>query len=459
MPVDALLPLLRCPACEGRLDYESVVQRDAEAGECGLLRCGCAVYPVLDGVPILRGGALAHRSIADARVMAEGDAVEDVVARVAEGHGLDALVRLLTTPFCPWPLNRIGAFRRLSLREPLASAGLAVRRERTRRRLSERGRLTAEDWLSALYWHGPVSYDPFNYFFFRFGQPRHLATLALASALPDGAEPILDLACGYGHVLHTLTAEGRPAVGVEQNFHQAWVARHYVAPGAEFVCADADAPLPFRDDAFAGALCTDAFHYFEDKQGALDELRRCADGPVLLATTGNDDVEPREGNELTPDGYAALFGDSPWRVLTEADLLGRYLDGLGPALSASSAPEAVAEEKWLYYVVDGSESLFRDYGPFQTWPHESGVEAINPIYERSGDRLSLRFPSPWFAFENRGMRAYMPETATVSESTARDLRAGAVRVGLPRRYARPQGRPATMAANRAVSAAVAALRQ
>ena len=123
MTLAALLPLLRCPACGGPLAYERVGQREAAAGECGVLRCGCSAYPVLDGVPVLRRGELALRSIADARVLAPGVTADAVVAQVRAGRGLDALADVLTTPLCPWPLQRLGAARRLSLWRPLRGGG------------------------------------------------------------------------------------------------------------------------------------------------------------------------------------------------------------------------------------------------------------------------------------------------------------------------------------------------
>lgn len=456
MTLDTLVALLRCPACDGALAVERIRQRDEDAGVCGLLRCACTVYPVIDGVPILRRD-VAHRSIADALVVAEGERIEALVDLVRAGDGLEALARLLAQPVCPWPLNRVGALRRLSVRDPVRSTGLAWRRRRVRAMLQRRDTLTAEDWLSAFYWHAPVPYDPFNYFFFRFGQPRHLATLALTSALPPAATPVLDVGCGYGHLLHTLTAQGRAGVGLDQNVHQMWLARHYVAPGAAFVCADADAPLPFRDGAFGAVVCADAFHYIDDKAGAFDEMARCSRGAVLLPTVGSANAEPLEGAELSPDGYAALFGNRPWCVQTERDLLSRYLDGLGPDLSASSSRDHVERDKWLYYAV-GDAAMLRAHGPLAEWPHAAGDVRVNPIYARDGDHLRLDFPSPWFAFENRGMRAYMPDEASLGTADRSDLLGRAILVGLPTRYARER-RPRTLSANRSLSRFVDRLRR
>ncbi|WP_143537589.1 methyltransferase domain-containing protein [Rubrivirga marina] len=465
MTLDALTPLLRCPACGAALSLDRVPQPDPEAGDCGVLRCPCAAdYPVLDGVPILRTGRLDRRSIADDLVLAPGPDVAAVVSAVEAGRALGALVDLLAAPLCPWPLNRVGAGRRLSLLGPLRSAGLALRRRRVHAMLRHRDGLTAEDWLATFYLHAPEVYDPFNYFFFRFGTPRHLATLGLVSALPADASPVLDLACGYGHLAHTLSALGRAVVGLDQNVHQAWLARHYVAPGAAFVCADASRPLPFADAAFGAAVCSDAFHYVRDKGGAVAELDRVsAGGPLLFPTVGNALVGSPDGHELAPDAYRALFDGWHVRVTSDDAVFAHYREGLGPDLSGPDAD--VDGAKWLAIAATKGDPdcLLRDHGPLDAgpggWPHAAGRLALNPLYEREpgGDRRALRMPSPWYEAENGGVREYMPAVVGEGEALTTALVARAAAVGLPERYARPR-RPWTQRADRALTRAVRRVR-
>lgn len=447
-PLQHLADSLRCPDCGDGLRYEALPQRNAEVGACGLLRCPCFAYPVLDSVPILTQARLTHRSISDARVVAGGPMPADLAALVEAGRGLEGLLDLLAFPVCPWPLNRIGALRRLSLQEPHHALGLAFRKRRLRRMLARRDALTAEDWFAAFYWHAPAPFDPFNYFFFRFGQPRHLATLALLSVLPPSEAPLLDLACGFGHFLHTVTTGGQPAVGLDQNFHQVWVARHYVAPSAVFVCANAVLPLPFNDDVFSAVLCSDAFQHLHEKKAILSELERCVDdGPILLTSVGNRLVGRPDGEELEPEGYASLLERWSYRALTEKVLLERYLDGHGPDLRTSCAPEELDADRWLYYFAAKDEALFRDHGAREEWPHAVGDVQVNPIYEQDGEHLAFRFPSPWYASENAVMRDYLPASASLQDDRA-DLLARGVLMGLPTRYARASGRPWTVAANR-----------
>jgi SAM-dependent methyltransferase len=246
------------------------------------------------------------------------------------------------------------------------------------------------------------------------------------------------------------------------------VARHWVAPGAQFVCGDGELPLPFADGALAASLCADALHHFDRKRECLDELRRCtAGGTIVVAGVGNLLVEPREGEECTPGGYAALLAPWPYRLRSEAELVGRYVRGEGPDLADPAVRQPFEGGKWLYYVASEDPAMLRTHGALGTWPHASGRLALNPLYSlraRGGAfDLTLRFPSPWYAFENGALAEYHPRNVTVDARTldavahgrrtpkVEELLAQFVVVGLPERYARDSGRRRAAAAHRALT--------
>jgi len=296
--------------------------------------------------------------------------------------------------------------------------------------------------------------EHFNHFFHRFSQPRHLTSLSLAMLLTEGRGAGLDLACGFGHTLHTLTAASpsRPWIGLDRNFFELFVARRWVAPGADYLCADADGPLPLARGVIGGALCADAFHYFLRKRLCVEELLRVVslDGPILLARVGNRLVEPREGYELDPGEYRALFAGIRTRMLGDGQLLERYLARLGPALAADRSASELAGEKWLSLVADRSGAVFEEHGALLAWPHGLGRLRVNPLYVReagsSDGRWTLRMPSKWFEFENGACRAYMPEGVALDDRVLGDLELGfrspaieelvrrCVVLGLPERY-------------------------
>lgn len=467
--------LLRCPTCLGALTYRPTPSPEVLKGDYGVLKCRCYSYPVLGSIPVLYQHPVNVNSIGVRNVEVGGPHPLDLVALLENGEALAALLELLAFPLCPWPLNKVSWGRKLSQREPFRNAGIRWRKRRLKQQL-QLDTFSAEDWLTLFCWHSPVRFDAYNYLFFRFGQPRHLATLSLLSILPPSEKPLLDLACGYGHLLHYLTARESPqaAVGLDHNFHQVWVAKQRIAPGAHFVCADADAPLPFKNGVFSAALCCDAFHYLRNQPSCISELgRTTAKGTIILARVGNQAIPPNEGYERSAAGYATLMEGWNLRILSETGLVDSYLAARGPQLASAPTPEQLAAEKWLYFVATHNEAMFGDYGVFTSWPHAAGVPQLNPIYDRYAGprqaRLKFRFPSPWYAFENARMASYHLEELvlepndyeTLDKSLASErlepLLKAFVLLGLPRNYVSPT-RPWAFYANRALTQLLSRLR-
>jgi hypothetical protein len=138
---------------------------------------------------------------------------------------------------------------------------------------------------------GVSAQEHYDYFVFRFSQPRHLTALAFASLIRQPKKPVLDLACGFGHVTRHLLprAKDQLVIGVDHNFFGLYIAKNWIASEAKYVCVDADASLPFRDGAFSTAFCSDAFETFEHKVTCIRELKRLTqdDGHIMLIGVRN----------------------------------------------------------------------------------------------------------------------------------------------------------------------------
>lgn len=458
----SLVPL-QCPQCRRPLEFAPADNQPLPGGRFGLVSCGAHTYPVLDDIPVIRHGQVSVQDHLTGRTEVIGPEVDELVAQIRDGQCLDALTTLLAfPPAIPFGLEEVPGLRLPFTRGPGHRGGMALRRRRVQDMLT-RGldALTAQDWFDVSYLRSRnISDELYPYFLMRFGQPRYLASLSLVGALPAHPKPVLDLACGFAHIMYHLAqrADRLDSVGVDRNFFQLWVARRYVAPDASYVCADALEPFPFADDAFSATICTDSFHLFPEKSGAMAELRRCAqDGTVVIDRVGNALLEPREGDELTPRGYLDLVGTAPHRMVGETALIESYRNGRGPQLAEATPTDRLAEEKWLSLVISDSSAIFVDHGTFGRWPHGEGHLGINPIYrvEPDGDGVLLRFefPSTWYAFENAGMLAYHSPGVRLDRHTFEQLRAGAptartkellerfVVLAMPPRYARvPDGR-------------------
>jgi SAM-dependent methyltransferase len=278
--------------------------------------------------------------------------------------------------------------------------------------------------------------DDYYYFVFRFSQPRHLVPLAFASVIQQPKKPILDLACGFGHVTRCLLprAKDQLVIGMDRNFFALYVARHWLASKAKYVCGAADASLPFRDAAFSAAFCMDAFHVFPNKVNCIRELKRLTqeEGTIILSSLRNRlvNAEPFSwASLLPPKGYEALVADMPHCMVADREVLDRYLQKQGPSLVRSAEIEDLANEQWLSIVASHRRELFQNYGSFEDWPHADGCLSLNPLYVEDGRdqlgnlRLRRVFPSAWYKEENAvyGHQHYLPETVSVKETALADL--------------------------------------
>jgi SAM-dependent methyltransferase len=300
--------------------------------------------------------------------------------------------------------------------------------------------------------------EPYSYYAFRFGQPRHLVALSLSHLIDKPKKPVLELGCGFGHITRHLLARARnqPVIALDTTFFCLYVAKYWLAPGAEYVCADADSGLPFADHAFSSAFCSDAFHWFTGKAICARELKRVTNddqGLIILATLRNGLLEQDlYHGTLPPDHYQALFTDLPHQLLSNAEILARYLEKQGPPLAQSTQPDRLASEPWLSLVASRRKEMFEDYGVFDDWPHAEGRLALNPLYQRDGEsepgelRLRHIFPSSWYAKEDGQCRSYEPETVSISSDALVDLNRGnrtsaieqliarCIVIGLPERF-------------------------
>jgi ubiquinone/menaquinone biosynthesis C-methylase UbiE len=434
---------LCCPFCGGSFNA-SGGGRYAGASEYDVLTCYCSHYPVVAGIPILKRdttGTLAQ-----------------VIALIEAGRHHEALLALLspTSPaLAPTWLRSLPSTRwNRWLKHLMHRRALHSWQEQAAVLLTDQdSRRAACDLFDFCF----SNRNTYNYFAFRFGQPRHLVALSFISIIPQTKKPILDLACGTGHMTYHLVqrAQGQPVIGVDDLFLGLYVAKHWFAPEAKYICCAADTALPFPDGAFSVAFCSDAFHYFVSKTTSMRELERLTqdDGLILLVSICNMLVQNRHGGlQLPPEGYQALVADMPYRCVAHSAVLDRYLQKRGPALARSAGLGALAHEPLLSIVASHEQKVFRDHGPFIDWPHAEGHLSLNPLYkvERRDEfgtvRLHRTFPSALYEEENAECKKYLPEIVEIQSEILTDLAQGKrtagveklieqyVVLGMPERY-------------------------
>jgi SAM-dependent methyltransferase/uncharacterized protein YbaR (Trm112 family) len=488
----SFIELLRCPFCMTGLRTKSVQRHGGDGGiQYGILECSeCNFeYPVVDGIPVLMAP---HESVdskfeTNALTLLQGPTVSALVSAVKSGEPVRAL-SLLFNPsklggdwFLPLEARALrDSSGRRANPEGDQSGGYGTRLQRAARKLRRKSkkavarfalphaRMRLADFLNAhapdlsaldvmdLYYRGYSGAETFNYFAYRFGQPRHLAALSLARLMAGGEGPILDIACGVGHITHFLSGahSRRTVVGLDRDFVRLWIANRFVAPGGRYVCASADQALPFADSFFDGIFCSDAFHCFLHRAASVREMRRALSplGVLTLARFGNAAVEPREGYELTVAGYERLFPGIRHAFVGEESLIDAYLSRHGAHIEGSDPLEKLEKQKWLCVVASERPDIFARGQPLPSWPHAVGRLQINPIYKvekraANGDlELVFKFPSDWYRFENEAYLRYAPERCTLPAELAcalekREVPPGIddyvsrfVVIGMPERY-------------------------
>jgi SAM-dependent methyltransferase len=336
--------------------------------DSGTLHDGERRWPVVDGIPWLRAGRDAVRERAVAALDA-GDPEGAAVVLLADADDW------WDTPPPP-DVQLRAALRATTLRDAVDLLGF-----------------------------GRVG----TYFLHRWCDPSWLAALALTAAHPPAGRPVVDLACGAGHLLRHLALHGyRDLTGVDVVFAKLWLARRFVLPAGApvaLVCADLTArwPLPAPVEP-RHVACHDALYFLPDKEAFVAAARRHAgDGGAVLLGHCHNARHPagRAGLPLDPDGWRALLPGAlayAEEELTAATAAAR--------LPVAADDEALAATEAVGLALDAGASA---PDPALLGPAPGTALRRNPLY-RNGSR---RWPQERWAAEY-GPRAetYLPERWT-----------------------------------------------
>jgi len=313
-------------------------------------------WPVADGIPYLRVGREAL--------------VATALDHLDAGRSGDALVVLLADQDDWW-------------------TGPATDPAELSRLIRERDALSLREAM-ALLRLGPVA----DYFAYRWGDPTYLAGLALLEAHWPAPGTAFELACGIGHYLRELTRGGVDALGADVVFAKCWLAKHWVAPDADYVVFDAAHRWPAEGRRFDLVQCHDAFYFLPDQPQVAARLRAMG-GVLAISHVHNSGVAGGAKGPARPAGeWAALFPDAT--VYDDAALLAALVEAGTPVPTGWTDDPAV--EAW---------SLVEKAGPAQAiagglaLPPDGAALRPHPLLEEGGpnwpsDRYRDEYAaSPW----------------------------------------------------------------
>lgn len=309
-------------------------------------------WPVVDGIPYLRTDSEGLVAVA--------------LDHLDAGCPDDALVALLTDQDAWW-------------------TGPATDLSELKRLVRERDTLTLREAM-ALLRMGPVA----DYFAYRWVDPTYLAGLALVEAHWNAPATAFELACGIGHYLRELSRLGVACLGADVVFAKCWLAKHWVAPAADYVVFDASARWPIEGQRFDLTMCHDAFYFLPDQPVIADRLRGAVapGGTITISHLHNVDYwNGSKGPARRWDEWAALFPDAA--VYDERVLLHALLTAGAPAgqgwhedqeVEAWSIVEPAASPR----TVDGGVAV----------PAADATLRRNPLIDDRSGHDNAAWPSP-----------------------------------------------------------------
>lgn len=425
------MDLLCCPFCRSGLRFASA-GTDKLNKHYGFLNCRCSRYPVISDVPVIKPFFVRENERALQgllRVVESGRFDEVPLFLAAEVRGLNQ----------PRVSGDLGAS---FVRNLVRSARNDVARRRKIKGLERSTQLLNESLLGYLdlFFHVPGvgRTTTFEYFAYRHSQPRHLVALSLLELIDAPSKPILELACGFGIITRSALHRSpiQPVIGIDTELYTLFVAARCVAPGAHFVCCDANFPLPFQESVFSTVACFDGLHYIRNKHGLLSEARRIVDPSnfrMIFGSTRNALFDYKyAGDPLTPEDCADLFRGFDYRIVSDSAIVRSYLSNLGPQLGRSDSLSSLESEPLFSAVFSNQPSVLTDQRAFLDWPHGRGPLGVNPLYvqqEAGADdagvlRFNREFPSAFYESDNALCKDYLLDSIRVETSLVEEIRTG-----------------------------------
>src|SRR5687767_14420121 len=359
----SILKILRCPFCGGYLNVEQNVAASGPEMRWGILWCECSAFPVVDGIPYLRVGAVA----------------KDVMKSLDCGKPEESL-----SIVCGRPVTDVKSFQE----------GLRV------------------------FAPGPEG----DYFVHRFSDPTFVVSdsllLTIGAAVLGQRGRALDACGGTGHLARTMLGLGAGEVWLtDLEYWKLWLARRFIAPQAHVICCDANQPLPFAPKSFALAFCSDAINYvWQRRLFAQEMMRMTSPGGLTLFTHVHNALcdNPSPGMPLSPDGLQHMLEGFAPTFFSESALLESMIC---KDVAALEQDHDVSSAAAMEIIITSRRDLLRSYAVPQP-AVALGEWRVNPLYRntQSGETctLAIEWPHEFYETEFRDAKAYLPEQVTIA---------------------------------------------
>jgi SAM-dependent methyltransferase len=383
------LRFLECPYCGSDFRVEVVIEKKEDELINGCVECECSEFPVLEGISILNEKSL-NRQIIE---LIKERRVEEAVIRYLGCDSFELINSLERASLFPPPVPSKISRALGQILSRLAKSRAERKYGRLYKRYSDKN-IAFYDLL------GEGAFE--TYLKHRFSAESFWSLYPFLPLLKKRQGRLLDLNCGTGHTSFVISQSVRPQqlCCADLSFKHLYLARKYFAQNAEFVCLDANHPLPFKNGTFSSILMSDAVHYVHSHVSLAHEMERILspDGLLLLLHVHNSLTNNRSaGYPLTPKAWANLFraGKLEVKVLPERKVVENFLFHNKLDLLEKHTEATLNSSNAIILLATSDKSLLTTYDNVnRDFLNAKSNLIVNPIYEMTEkeDQVLLERP-------------------------------------------------------------------
>ena len=394
------LKLMKCPYCGSDIEIEEVYEENGREITNGIVKCECGEYPILQGILNLKINPLSKHAL---ELLKEGKPKEALILLL--GPNVEGIWELTDFLQAKQP-------RRFFRKIILTFVSIWAKHD------------SKKYFKEELSFYDLLGKNPNQaYFKHRFSAETLWSVYPFVPLLKRNRKRILDLGCGRGHASFVISTYVEPEelVCADHTFKSLYLVRKYFAKDAQFICLDANYPLPFKNNAFDSVFMLDAFHYVDARALLAKEFERVLnqEGMLLLLHLHNALVENvAAGKPLSPSAWKGLFNRDvttlPEKRVVEDFVLRDRLD-----LSKEYSEEVLNSSDAILMIagvcLERFEGVWKDILKIKI--KENLI--INPIYKmkEEWDKILLEreFPSESFRKEYPLSEKYLPERCEIDK--------------------------------------------
>jgi SAM-dependent methyltransferase len=403
------LNLLRCPHCGSDLEIETVLKKQNQEIITGVVRCECSKFPILEGIIDFNAGAL-DCPIVD---LIKEKRVKEATIRCLSGHySADDQPKQANNSLFSHVLSIFLSELR-KIREKKANSKVYMSHKNSSPFCSVLGNGLYETYLKQ-----------------RFASETFWSLYSFVPLMKRKKGRILDLCCGLGHSSFVISNYVKPQqlCCADLSFRFLYLAKEYFAPKADFVCLNANSPLPFKNEAFSSVLTLDAFHAVTERMELAHEMQRILfpDGMLLILHLHNSLMENYGAGvvySMTPKAWVELFRDGMLKIkaIPERKILEDFFFRDELDLAEEYSQDSLDSANAITIVATSDESVFETYENDRAeFLARKEYLIINPIYKirERGNNLQLERLHDTDGFGDRlaFSEKYLPEKYEISKT-------------------------------------------